>query len=70
MSDEDEIIKLDACPFCGGLAEFCSLDEPEDSPNWNGEVVGCLDCGASTAVVFPAMDSGAEHLQMLWNRRR
>jgi hypothetical protein len=61
--------KLLPCPCCGGEAEHITLDEPEDSPNWNGEVISCGDCGVSSPVCFSVKDSAYPRLMALWNRR-
>ena len=57
------------CPCCGAPACHVLLDEPEGSPNWNGEVISCSDCGVSSPVCFSVKDSAYPRLVTLWNRR-
>lgn len=46
-------VELEPCPFCGGEAEHqTDTEEPEFAEEW----IGCLKCGATTAVE-------------IWNRR-
>lgn len=61
---------LKLCPFCGGPARFgkCVPGEQEGE-NDGAEYVECCDCGASTCLVFPLMDSAKPVLRDMWNRR-
>ena len=61
---------LKPCPFCGGAARFgrCVPGEQEGD-NDGAEYVECCDCGASTCLVFPCMDSAKQPLRDMWNRR-
>ena len=61
---------LSLCPFCGGTARFgkCVPGEQEGE-NDGAEYVECCDCGASTCLVFPLMDSAKQVLRDMWNRR-
>ena len=61
---------LKPCPFCGGEAKFICFNDPEDSPYWNGKVIRCGRCGASTAVAFSVKEPAPVHLEPLWNRRQ
>lgn len=70
MSDDREKLGLSLCPFCGGAARFgkCAPGEQEGE-NDGAEYVECCDCGASTCLVFPLMDSAKQVLRDMWNRR-
>ena len=70
MSDDRERLGLALCPFCGGTARFgkCVPGEQEGE-NDAAEYVECCDCGASTCLVFPLMDSAKQVLRDMWNRR-
>lgn len=60
-NQEREKIKLLACPFCGGIAEFT---EVELNSGTREDAVECLDCAAMTC--------SAETLEMAasyWNMR-
>lgn len=62
--------ELLCCPFCNGPARFgkCVPGEQEGE-NDGAEYVECCDCGASTCLVFPVMDSAKQVLRDMWNRR-
>ena len=68
--EERENLGLSLCPFCGGAARFgkCVPGEQEGE-NDGAEYVECCDCGASTCLVFPLMDSAKQVLRDMWNRR-
>ena len=70
MTEDREKLGLSLCPFCGGAARFgkCEPGEQEDD-NDGAEYVECCDCGASTCLVFPLMDSAKQVLRDMWNRR-
>lgn len=70
MSDDREKLGLSLCPFCGGAARFgkCAPGEQE-AENDGAEYIECCDCGASTCLVFPLMDSAKQVLRDMWNRR-
>ena len=70
MSDDREKLGLSLCPFCGGPARFgkCVPGEQEGESD-GAEYVECCDCGASTCLVFPLMDSAKQVLRDMWNRR-
>lgn len=57
------------CPFCGSVAARGEVAEGE---NFGGQFIECCNaiCGASTCLMFPAMDSVKEELAEKWNRRR
>lgn len=59
------------CPFCGGRAQHLRTPDNEDDPNSGGEFIECRNpmCQASTAVMFPLMDSVTAQLAERWNRR-
>ncbi len=63
-------IKLKYCPFCGSKAKF-DICTDEELENWNGEWITCINnqCGISTGIFFPSMDSVKELLAEIWNRR-
>lgn len=63
------MIELKHCPFCGGEAEFTTIDE-EDNPNISGgEYARCKSCAVSTKLFFPLMDSVDELIAEAWNMR-
>lgn len=65
-----EDMELLPCPFCGGSADVHEIDEPENSPNYGGRVIGCLKCGACTAIVFvDKVTIEDSRLPVLWNAR-
>lgn len=68
--EDREKLGLSLCPFCGGPARFgkCAPSEQEGE-NDGAEYVECCDCGASTCLVFPLMDSAKQVLRDMWNRR-
>ena len=70
MTEDREKLGLALCPFCGGTARFgkCVPGEQEGE-NDGAEYVECCDCGASTCLVFPLMDSAKQVLRDMWNRR-
>ena len=70
MTEDREKLGLSLCPFCGGTARFgkCVPGEQE-SENDGAEYIECCDCGASTCLVFPLMDSAKQALRDMWNRR-
>ncbi len=70
MTEDREKLGLSLCPFCGGTARFgkCVPGEQEGE-NDGAEYVECCDCGASTCLVFPLMDSAKQVLRDMWNRR-
>ena len=70
MTEDREKLGLSLCPFCGGAARFgkCAPGEQEGD-NDGAEYVECHDCGASTCLVFPLMDSAKQVLRDMWNRR-
>ena len=70
MSNDRERLGLNLCPFCGGAARFgrCAPGEQEGE-NDGAEYIECCDCGASTCLVFPLMDSAKQVLRDKWNRR-
>jgi len=70
MTEDREKLGLSLCPFCGGAARFgkCAPGEQEGE-NDGAEYVECCDCGASTCLVFPLMDSAKQVLRDMWNRR-
>ena len=70
MSEDREKLGLSLCPFCGGAARFgkCVPGEMEGE-NDGAEYIECCDCGASTCLVFPLMDSAKQVLRDMWNRR-
>ena len=70
MTEDREKLGLSLCPFCGGAARFgkCAPGEQEGE-NDGAEYVECCDCGASTCLVFPLMDSAKQALRDMWNRR-
>ena len=70
MTEGRERLGLSLCPFCGGPARFgkCGHGEQEGE-NDGAEYVECCDCGASTCLVFPLMDSAKQVLCDMWNRR-
>ncbi len=60
--------KLKPCPFCGGTAIQVDFEVPEtdiDDPNFGGSAIECLNCHATTAVVF----GFKENLNERWNER-
>ena len=69
-TEDREKLGLSLCPFCGGAARFgkCVPGEQEGE-NDGAEYVECCDCGASTCLVFPLMDSAKQVLRDMWNRR-
>jgi Lar family restriction alleviation protein len=58
--------KMKRCPFCGGKPRYVIIDKGE---NDGGECIECIECQASTSVMFPLMDSVKELLYEKWNRR-
>lgn len=56
------------CPFCGGDADFDQVVDERD-PGCGGHYIDCLECGASTSLVFPLMDDVKALLLERWNRR-
>ena len=70
-TEDREKLGLALCPFCGGAARFgkCVPGEQEGE-NDGAEYVECCDCGASTCLVFPLMDSAKQVLRDMWNRRK
>lgn len=59
------------CPFCGGSAEFASIDDA-DSDDFGGEYVQCTNhaCAASSMLIFPTMADAKPLLIEKWNRRQ
>ena len=62
--------KLKPCANCGGRGKFHIVSD-QRSKNWNGEYIECsnIQCGISTPIMFPAMESVKEALADIWNRR-
>lgn len=58
------------CPFCGGSAEFASIDDA-DSDDFGGEFIQCIHhaCAASSMLIFPTMADAKPLLIEKWNRR-
>ncbi|EDW9825730.1 DUF550 domain-containing protein [Salmonella enterica] len=52
------------CPFCGGMARRVTIEEVDD-PCFGGDVITCLDCGASSHVEY----AFKENLVSIWNNR-
>lgn len=52
------------CPFCGGMAERVTIDDVDD-PCFGGDVITCVDCGASSHVEY----AFKENLVSIWNNR-
>ncbi len=70
MTQYSERLGLSLCPFCGGAARFGVYARgEEEGENDGAEYVECCDCGASTCLVFPCMDSAKQPLRDMWNRR-
>ena len=55
--------KLKPCANCGGRGKFHIVSD-QRSKNWNGEYIECsnIQCGISTPIMFPAMESVKEAL--------
>lgn len=60
---------LKPCPFCGSPAKFCT-DDNHQSDNYNGSFIECVNCHASTAIVFPIGEEIRDKVESLWNTRR
>lgn len=56
------------CAHCGSPAKF---GECTDTENFGGWFIECtnLQCGMSTCIMFPAMESVRDVLAERWNRR-
>ncbi|ECH9540613.1 DUF550 domain-containing protein [Salmonella enterica subsp. enterica] len=52
------------CPFCGGVADRVTIEEVNDLC-FGGDVIACLDCGASSHVEY----GRKENLVSVWNNR-
>ncbi|EAV3687776.1 restriction alleviation protein, Lar family [Salmonella enterica] len=61
MLDKDELLP---CPFCGGKARQVTIEQGDD-PNFGGDVITCIECGASSHVEF----GFKENLKSAWNSR-
>lgn len=57
------------CPFCCSAAKFGEVTTEGD--NFGGQFIECTNpqCGCSTRLMFPLMDSVKELLAETWNRR-
>ena len=65
----DDNDRLKRCPFCGGEAEFGQCSLAEDNDNAGAEFISCVQCDATTALVFPCMDEAKTMLMERWNKR-
>lgn len=61
--------KLKPCPFCGGRAAFDVCNLEESPQNAGGEFIQCVECNASTALMFAEKCDAKPLLAELWNRR-
>ena len=66
--------RLKACPFCGGKAKMHTVvnaldDVGADIHNEGGQFIACVDCDASSTMMFPLKDSVDDLLGERWNRR-
>jgi hypothetical protein len=55
------------CPFCGGSAQKCVVEDPGE--NIGGHYIACIDCGSSTNLRFACGDDPIPLLVEAWNRR-
>ncbi len=79
LEDDDEdangLPRLKPCPFCGEAARFGEVgedvDHDDEIENEGGQFVACSNrqCGASTMLMFPLMESVKRELADLWNTR-
>ncbi|EFH8163213.1 Lar family restriction alleviation protein [Escherichia coli] len=60
----EEVEGLLPCPFCGGKATQTTIKNKDD-PCFGGDVISCLNCGASSHVEF----GFKENLISAWNAR-
>ncbi|EKR4920311.1 Lar family restriction alleviation protein [Escherichia coli] len=60
----EEVEGLLPCPFCGGRAAQFTI-ENKDDPCFGGDVISCLNCGASSRIEF----GFKENLTSAWNAR-
>jgi hypothetical protein len=60
--DDDDDETIHHCPFCGGTASYGNSDD-------GGRFIECGACHASTALMFPLMDSVDDLLREKWNAR-
>lgn len=67
----DDSDQLKPCPFCGGEAEIGRIDGDENTPNFGGMFVQCLNplCEASSALIFPCGEDPKPLLMERWNKR-
>ena len=57
---------LKPCPFCGGKAERVDIDPTDErEPNAGGSYIACLNCYASSKVIF----GDKSDLPETWNNR-
>lgn len=61
--------RLKPCPFCGGPGEYGVCDLKESPQNEGGEFIQCVECKASTTLMFAEKCDAKPLLAELWNRR-
>ena len=65
----DDGDRLKSCAHCGGEAEFGQVPHQPETENSGGVFVECLQCGATTRLVFPCVEDPRPILLEIWNRR-